>query len=101
MHFNLQVTPGLVGHCPREAGCCFLPRPSGLRQLPSWGFPGDTVIINLTANTGDARDVGSIPESGSSPGREHDKPLQYPCLENPMDREAWWTTVHGITKSGT
>ena len=44
MHFNLHVTPGLVGHCPREAGCCFLPRPSGLRQSPSWGFPGDIVI---------------------------------------------------------
>ena len=46
-----------------------------------------------------AGDPGLIPGSGRSPGRGHDNPLQYSCLENPMDRGAWWATVHGVTKS--
>ena len=44
-------------------------------------------------------DPDLIPESGRSPGEGNDKPLQYSCLENPMDRTAWWATVHGVTKS--
>ena len=48
-----------------------------------------------------ARDIGSLPVSGRSPGGGHGNPLQYPCLENPMDRGAWWATVHGVTKSWT
>ena len=44
-------------------------------------------------------DPGSIPESGRSPGEGNGNPLQYSHPENPMDRGAWWTTVHGITKS--
>jgi len=43
----------------------------------------------------------SIPGSGRSPGEGHGNPLQYSCLENPMDRGAWWATVHGVTKSWT
>ena len=46
-----------------------------------------------------AGDTGSIPELGRYPGEGHSNPLQYSCLENPMDREAWWVTVHGVTKS--
>jgi len=46
------------------------------------------VVKNLPANTGDIRDMGSIPESGRSPGGGHDNSLQYSCLENPMDRGA-------------
>ena len=46
-------------------------------------------------------DPGSIPESGKSPGEENGCPLQYPCLENPMNRGAWRATVHGIAKSWT
>ena len=46
-------------------------------------------------------DLGSIPESGRSPGGGHGNPLQYSCLENPMDRGAWWATVHVVTKSQT
>ena len=46
-----------------------------------------------------ARDLGSTPGSGRSPEEGNDKPLQYSCLENPMDRGAWWATVHSITKS--
>ena len=48
-----------------------------------------------------AGDVGSIPESGSSPGGGHGNPLQYSCLENSMDRGAWQATVHGVVKSWT
>ena len=49
-------------------------------------------------NTGDA---SSTPGLGRSPGEGHDNPLQYSCLENPMDRGAWWATDHGVTKSRT
>ena len=47
------------------------------------------------------RDVSSIPGSGRSPGVGHGNPLQYSCLENPMDRGAWWATVHRVAKSQT
>ena len=46
-----------------------------------------------------AGDLGSIPGSGRSPGEGTDYPLQYSCLENSMDRTAWWATVHGVSKS--
>ena len=48
-----------------------------------------------------AGDLGSIPESGRSPGEGNGNPLQYSCLENSMDRGAWWAAVHGIIKSQT
>ena len=48
-----------------------------------------------------ARDLGLIPGSGRSPGEENVNPLQYSCLENPMDRGAWQTTVHGVSKTQT
>ena len=57
------------------------------------------VVKNLPANAGDVRDVSSIPVVGRCPGRRHGNPLQHSCLENPMDRGAWWTRVHGIIKS--
>ena len=47
------------------------------------------------------KDQGSIPGSGRSPGEGKGNPLQYSCPENPMDKGAWWATVHGITKSQT
>ena len=47
-----------------------------------------------------AGDVGSIPESGKSPGEKNGNPLQYSGLENPMDRETWQATVHGVTRVG-
>ena len=56
------------------------------------------LVKNPTANAGD---LGSIPRSGRCSGEGNGKPLQYPCLENPMDREAWWATVHGVAKSWT
>ena len=48
-----------------------------------------------------AGDPGSIPGSGRSPGEGNGNPLQYSCLENPMDRGAWWVTVYGVAKSRT
>ena len=54
------------------------------------------VVKNLTANAGDIRDEGSIPGSGRSPEGGHGNPLQYSCLENPMDRGAWRATVYGV-----
>ena len=56
---------------------------------------------NLPDNAGDIRGVGLIPGSGRSPGGEHGNPLQYSCVENPMDRGAWWAMVHGVTESDT
>ena len=59
------------------------------------------VVNNLLANAGDAWDKGSIPDLGRSPGRGHGNPLQDSCLENPMDRGAWWATIHRVTESDT
>ena len=59
------------------------------------------VVKNPPAKSGDVRDAGLIPESERSPGGGHGNPLQCSCLENPMDRGAWQTTVHGVTKSWT
>ena len=56
---------------------------------------------NPSANAGNLKDVGSIPGSGRSPGEGHVNPLQYSCLQNPMDRGVWWAAVHGVTKSQT
>ena len=59
------------------------------------------VVKNPPANAGDIRDVGLIPGSGRSPGGGHGNQLQYFCLQNPMDREAWWATVHEVANSQT
>ena len=59
------------------------------------------VVKNLPANAGNVRDLGSVPGWGKSPGEGTGNPLQYPCLENPMDREVWQATVHRVTKSQT
>ena len=62
------------------------------------GFPGGSEVKASACNAGD---LGSIPGSGRSPGEGNGNPLQYSCLENPMDGGAWWATVHGVTKSRT
>ena len=59
------------------------------------------MVKNLSANAGDSRDVGSIPELGGTLGGGNGNPIQYSCLENPMDREACQATVHGVAKSQT
>ena len=61
-------------------------------------FPGGSDGKESACNAGD---LGPIPGLERSPGEENGNPLQYSCLENPMDRGAWRATVHGVTKSGT
>ena len=61
-------------------------------------FPGAAVVKNLTASVADARDTGSIPGSGRSPGGGNGNPLQYSCLGNAMDKGAWWATVYEVAK---
>ena len=61
----------------------------------SGGFPGTSVGKESACNAGD---LGSIPGLGRYPGEGNGNPLQYSCLENPMDREAWEATVHGVAR---
>ena len=56
------------------------------------------MVKNPPASAGDLRDAGSIPGSGRSPGEGHGNPLQYSCLENPMDRGGWRATAYGVAK---
>ena len=62
------------------------------------GFPGGSEVKVSACNAGG---LGSIPGSGRSPGEGNGNPLQYSCVENPMDGGAWWATVHGVAKSWT
>ena len=57
------------------------------------------VVKNIPANAGDVTEASSIPRLGRSPGGGHGSPLQYPCLENPMDRETWQSAVHRVIRS--
>ena len=66
-----------------------------------WASQVALVVKNLPANAGDIRDVGSISGSGRSPGEGNGNPLQSSCLENSVNRGAWWATVNGLTKSQT
>ena len=67
-------------------------------NIPIWGFPGGSDGKESACNAGDP---GSIPGLRRSSGEGNGNPLQYSCLENPMDRGAWWATVHGVAKSQT
>ena len=60
------------------------------------GFPGGSEVKASACNVGD---LGSIPGLGRSPGEGNGNPVQYSCLENPVDGGAWWATVHGVAKS--
>ena len=82
-------------HQPNYFGCLILPEGTFLsKAYLILGFPSDSVVKEPPANTGDARDKGSIPAEGNG------KPLQYSCLGNPMDRGTWQATVHGIKRVG-
>ena len=89
-----------------EALCC---SPETIRTLffnwlfsnTKWASCVVFMVKNLPAKEGDRRDAGLIPGSGRAPGGGHGNPLQYSCLENPMDRGAWWTVIHRVTKSQT
>ena len=67
-------------------------------NLEGWESPGCSDGKESACNVGD---LSSIPRSGRSPGGRHGNPLQYSCLENSMDREAWQATLHGVEKSRT
>ena len=73
-------------------------RASLTEASPTIGFPGGVVVKNLPAN---AEEEGLIPGLGRSSGEENSNPLQYSCLENPMNRGDWWTAVCGVAKSQT
>ena len=82
---------------------CFFVCSSKFAIVPSSCRASQVVLVvkNLPANSGDKRDVGSIPGLGRSPGGGHGNPLQYSCLENPTDRGAWQATVHRVTELDT
>ena len=66
-----------------------------------WASLVALVVKNLTVNAEDVRDVGSVPGLGRPPWRRAWQPTPVSCLENPMDREAWWATVHRVAQSQT
>ena len=70
-------------------------------SLHIWASQVTQMVKNLSANAGDIRDMNSIPGLGRSPRGGHGNLLQYSCLENPMDKGAWWAAVQGVTKSRT
>ena len=69
-----------------------------LSYLFPQGFPGGAIGKESACQCRRLKEMGSIPGSGRSPGEGHGNSLQYSCLENPMDRGAWWATVHRLTK---
>ena len=108
---GITVSPG--GKDLGSICCSFCPRdthnPSNLvskavflvyhfETLQSYSFPGGS---DGKVSACDAGDPGWIPGLGRSPGERNGNPLQYSCLENPMDGGAWWATVHGVAKSRT
>ena len=71
-------------------------RKGGMIICQQWGFPRKSVHKESACSAGDPC---LIPGLGRSPGEGNDNPFHYPCLENPMERRAWWTAVHGVAKS--
>ena len=98
---NIKLSQDLFHQFLWNTGCLILhPEfPSGaaeVQQLQQLGLPGGSHGRESDCNAGH---LDSIPGLGRSPGKGHGNPLQYSCLENPIDRGAWWTTVHGVTNS--
>ena len=98
----LLVTPWTAAHkAPPSMGFSRQECWSGVPLCVKWASLVVLAVKNPPANAGDLRDVVLIPGLGISPGGGQGNSLQYPCLENPMDRGASWATVDGVTKSGT
>ena len=89
----VQVKPSWNLHVSKSLFCICLNR--------CWGFLGSSVVKESACSTGDEGHADSIPGPGRSPGEGNGNPLQYSCLENPMDRGTWWATVHGVAKNWT
>ena len=88
--------PGLISRLQRSPG------EGNSKPLQySWASQVGLVVKNLPASAGDLRDMSLIPALGRSRGGGNGNPPQYSCLENPMDRGAWWATVHGVANSQT
>ena len=96
-HAKLTVPPGDLLKQKRLTFMGIFRRASCL----VWASQVTLVVRNQPTSAGDIRDTGSIPGSRRVPGGGNGNPLQYSCLENPMDREAWRAIVHGITESWT
>ena len=97
----LEAIAGLCDETGSKQEGVSLSSPYPVFQSPSTKSQVALVIKNLPANARYARDAGSIPGLGRSPGEGNGNPFQYFCLENPMDRGAWRATVHAVTKSQT
>ena len=98
MYHNFFIHSSVDGHlgCFQALGyMCLFELRFSLSTCP--GFP--LAVKNLPAKAEGIRDVDSTPKLGRSPGGGHGNPLQYSCLENPMERGAWWTTVHSVAQS--
>ena len=102
--YHLPRLPHVQGRGPRPRGAIPHPRHMGRESqigenIPfHQGFPGGSEVKASACNAGD---LGSIPRSERSPEEGNGNPLQYSCLENPMDGGAWWATAHGVAKSWT
>ena len=106
-HFSLSCIGEGNGN-PLQRSCLENPRDGGAWWAAIYGVAQSQTRLKrlssdkeLPANAGDVRDLDSIPGSARSPGGGHGNPLQYSCLENPMDRGAWRATVHRVTMSQT
>ena len=91
LSFSTSLKKYLISFFTREA--------KSISNFTFYYHGGNSVVKNTPANVGDTGDVGSIPGWERSPGGGSGNPLQYSCLENPMDRGAWRATVQGVTKS--
>ena len=97
----LTHTDWVPEHMGLTDGCTVLACLIYTNTLIYMGLPSGSVVKNLPANAWDARDMDIIPGSERFPGEGNGNPLQYSCLENPMDRGAWSATAHVVTKSWT
>ena len=98
-----DLVPVYAGQFNMLGGISFNPQISLVKQLVSIiqrrrAFPCSSVSKGSACS---ARDPGSIPGLRKTPGEGNGNPLQYPCLENLTDREAWWAAVHGVAKNRT
>ena len=89
---RLQGGPGSTPQSPAWMKNILLLNPQGSQLV--------LVVKKPSANVGDIRDAGSLPGSGRSPGGGHGNPLQYSCLQNPMDRGVWWAAVRRVHRVG-
>ena len=84
---------------PLQWSCLENPRDAGAWWAAVYGVSQSRTRLKRLSSSSSAGDLGSVPGSGRSPGERNGYPFQYSCLENSMDRGAWWATVHGVTKS--